>query len=658
MRKRVTAIKRNVILAVIGQVLLLMAAGMILKMEIILPSLIIIIESVIVVLLFDRFDSITEESSSGVRSILGTAAVEAYQLGGIGMLIYDDSYEVTWMSELFRLRSFDKVGERLLTWIPEADDLVSGKTDRVRVQLDERIYEITRKEDAPMLFFKDVTELSNLTKAYSEEKTVLGIASFDNYEESTQYEDDADAAAISAAVRTPLIEYCTAHHILARRMGESRYLLLCNEKQLNELISDRFSILAKVRRAASRMDVSISLSLALAHGTTDFNELDEMAQNLLDLAETRGGDQVAMQKAGEDVKYFGGSSEAAEKRSRVRVRVMAHALKDLIERSSNVIIAGHKMADFDCIGSAIGLARVVQALNKDVYVIAATGGIEEKLKAAMELHKEKLKKEVKLVSESEAMNHLTGNTLVIMTDHHSVRQSNGARILESAKKIAVVDHHRRSTDMGVKPVLVYIEAGASSTCELVSEMIPYLSNRVDLSEVDADLMLTGMIVDTQNFRVRTGSRTYEAASALREYGADPQRCYGYLKDTFEEFALKTSVATRAQKLDHGVVIAPVVDKGMTRSLMSQVADSLLGIQGVEAAFVIAKDDSGMTCISARSAGRINVQIICEKMGGGGHMTAAAMQRAKTNIQDIREELIHVLEQYWKEETENESDTEE
>ena len=658
MRKRVTAIKRNVILAVIGQILLLMAAGMILKMEIILPSLIIIIESVIVVLLFDRFDSITEESSSGVRSILGTAAVEAYQLGGIGMLIYDDSYEVTWMSELFRLRSFDKVGERLLTWIPEADDLVSGKTDRVRVQLDERIYEITRKEDAPMLFFKDVTELSNLTKAYSEEKTVLGIASFDNYEESTQYEDDADAAAISAAVRTPLIEYCTAHHILARRMGESRYLLLCNEKQLNELISDRFSILAKVRRAASRMDVSISLSLALAHGTTDFNELDEMAQNLLDLAETRGGDQVAMQKAGEDVKYFGGSSEAAEKRSRVRVRVMAHALKDLIERSSNVIIAGHKMADFDCIGSAIGLARVVQALSKDVYVIAATGGIEEKLKAAMELHKEKLKKEVKLVSESEAMNHLTGNTLVIMTDHHSVRQSNGARILESAKKIAVVDHHRRSTDMGVKPVLVYIEAGASSTCELVSEMIPYLSNRVDLSEVDADLMLTGMIVDTQNFRVRTGSRTYEAASALREYGADPQRCYGYLKDTFEEFALKTSVATRAQKLDHGVVIAPVVDKGMTRSLMSQVADSLLGIQGVEAAFVIAKDDSGMTCISARSAGRINVQIICEKMGGGGHMTAAAMQRAKTNIQDIREELIHVLEQYWKEETENESDTEE
>lgn len=658
MHKRLEKIRRNSTLAVAGQIVLVAAAGFFLKMDILLAGLVIVVESIIMILLFDRFDSITEESSNGVRAYLGTAAVEANQIGGVGMLIYDDSYEVTWMSELFRMRSMDKVGERLLTWIPEADDLVSGKTDRVSVKLDDQMYEITRKEDAPMLFFKDITDFYNLSQAYVEEKTVLGIASFDNYDESTQYEDDADAAAISAAVRTPLIEYCTAHHILARRMGESRYMLLCNEKELNELIADRFSILAKVRRAASRMDVAISLSLALAHGTTDFNELDEMAQNLLDLAETRGGDQVAMQKAGEDVKYFGGSSEAAEKRSRVRVRVMSHALKDLIDRSSNVIIAGHKMADFDCIGSAIGLARVAQALNKEAYIIATTGGIEEKLKGAMELYKEKLKSEVRLVSESEALNHLTGNTLVIMTDHHSLRQSNGARVLEGAKKIAIVDHHRRSTDMGVQPTLVYIEAGASSTCELITEMIPYISNRVDLSEVDADLMLTGMIVDTQNFRVRTGSRTYEAASALREYGADPQRCYSYLKDTFEEFALKSSVAARVQKLDHGVVIAPVTDKGMTRSLMSQVADSLLGIQGVEAAFVIAKDDSGLTCISARSAGRINVQIICEKMGGGGHMTAAAMQRPKTSIQDIMDELTKTLDEYWKEENSDESDTEE
>ena len=275
----------------------------------------------------------------------------------------------------------------------------------------------------------------------------------------------------------------------------------------------------------------------------------------------------------------------------------------------------------------------------------------------MELNKNTLKEEVKLVSEIEAMNHVTGNTLVIMTDHHNLKQSNGARVLEMAKRIAVIDHHRRSTDIGVHPMLVYIEAGASSTCELLTEMIPYISNRVDISEMDADFMLTGMIVDTQNLHVRTGSRTYEAASALREYGADPQRCYGYLKDTFDEFATKSAVANQAESYDHGIVISCVTDKSLTRSLMSQVADSLLSIQKVEAAFVIAKDENGMTSISARSAGRINVQVIMEKMGGGGHMTAAAMQRQKAAIADVKAELLDKINEYWKEEENDESDSE-
>lgn len=657
MRKRLTKLKEWSAAAIIIQAVVLIVAHLFLQQDVLISGLIVAVESVLCIVLFDRFETYNEDFTSGVRGILGTAAEEAYITGGVGMVIYDESYEVTWMSGLLKERSMDKVGERLLTWIPEVDDLVSGKSDRVQVQLDDRIYEITRKEDAPMLFFKDVTELTDLRGAYNSEKLVLGFASFDNYDESTQYEDDADAAAISAAVRGPLVDYCNSFHILARRMGESRYLLLMNEKILNDLINDRFSVLAKVRKASSKMDVAISLSMAFAHGSNDFTELDDMAQNLLDLAETRGGDQVAMQKFGEDVKYFGGSSEAAEKRSRVRVRVMSHALKDLMERSSNVVICCHKVADFDCMGSAICLARIAEALHKETFIIGTTGGIEEKLKAAMELNKNTLKEEVKLVSESEAMNHVTGNTLVIMTDHHNLKQSNGARVLEMAKRIAVIDHHRRSTDIGVQPMLVYIEAGASSTCELLTEMIPYISNRVDISEMDADFMLTGMIVDTQNLHVRTGSRTYEAASALREYGADPQRCYGYLKDTFDEFATKSAVANQAESYDHGIVISCVTDKSLTRSLMSQVADSLLSIQKVEAAFVIAKDENGMTSISARSAGRINVQVIMEKMGGGGHMTAAAMQRQKAAIADVKAELLDKINEYWKEEENDESDSE-
>jgi cyclic-di-AMP phosphodiesterase len=377
---------------------------------------------------------------------------------------------------------------------------------------------------------------------------------------------------------------------------------------------------------------------------------------LMDLAQTRGGDQVAVQAVGKDVKFYGGSSEANERRSRVRVRVMSHALRDVILKSSNVIICGHKIADFDCIGSALGLSRMVTALGKPVSIIAKTGGIEEKLSGALKMNMDELKEEFNFITDSEAMNQLQDKTLVIMTDHHTIKQSNGAKVLEQAKKIVVIDHHRRATEMGVKPMLVYIEAGASSACELVTEMIPYISNKTDISDTVASLMLTGMVVDTQRWRVRTGARTYEAAATLKEMGADVSKSNAWLKDTFDEFAIKTEVATSAERYDHGVVIASVENKVLSRSLISQVADSLLDLQGVRAAFVISNSSENETGISARSDGTINVQMIMESMGGGGHMTAAAIQKTKVKVVDMKKDLLDAIDQYFMEESDDESNS--
>ena len=457
-------------------------------------------------------------------------------------------------------------------------------------------------------------------------------------------------------LQAPLTDYCKTHGIMLKRLSSARYLLILSEKVFSALIADHFSVLGRVRKAAQKMDVSITLSMAFARGSGKLEELDEMVAKLMDLAQTRGGDQVAVQTVGEEVRYFGGSSEAAEKRSRVRVRVMSHSLRDLIQKSSNVIICGHKNADFDCMGSAICLAQMCKALNKQSAIIAKTGGIEEKLKAAMDEYAEELKQEVSFVTESEALNQLQSNTLVIMTDHHNIRQSNGAKVLENAKKVVVIDHHRRATDMGVKPVLIYIEAGASSTCELLAEMLPYVSGRVDLSEIDATFMITGMIVDTARRRYRTGSRTYDAASALRKMGADIQKANEFLKDSYDEFEIKTAVTAQSEKYDHGVIIAPVKDRVITRSLMSQVADSLLNIQDVQAAFVIANTGDNETAISARSTRDVNVQVIMEHMNGGGHMTAAAMQRSKCSIDDLKQELLQTIEQYFREEKTDESDS--
>ena len=208
----------------------------------------------------------------------------------------------------------------------------------------------------------------------------------------------------------------------------------------------------------------------------------------------------------------------------------------------------------------------------------------------------------------------------------------------------------------MKPVLIYIEAGSSSACELVTEMIPYISNQVDISELVATIMLTGMTIDTDHFHVRTGSRTYDACSVLRQYGADPQMANDFLKDTYDEFNLKSKVVAGAEQYSGGIIIAPYEGGTMTRSLMSQVADTLLDIQGVQAAFVLANSDTNETCISARSSGAINVQAIMEKMHGGGHMTAAAMQRSKTNLKTVKAELMNAIEEYRKEEDTNESDS--
>ena len=270
---------------------------------------------------------------------------------------------------------------------------------------------------------------------------------------------------------------------------------------------------------------------------------------------------------------------------------------------------------------------------------------------------EELAQEVRFVTESEAINQLQPNTLTVMVDHHNIKQSNGSKLLESASKVAIIDHHRRSTDMGVQPVLVYIEAGASSACELITEMLPYISSRVEISELAANIMLAGMTIDTNRFHVRTGARTFEAAAALRKMGADPMQVDEYLKDTYDERTLKASCMSKAKRHDNAVITVPYKEGVLTRSLMSQVADLMLEIKGVDAVFVIADDTEGETAISARSNGKVNVQMIMEAIGGGGHMTAAAVQRKRCDIDDLERELLAQVDQYFKE-VRNESDSEE
>lgn len=652
---KIDQLKYRIIIIIALQIAITIIFKVLFDRGIFIAGIILISEAALLYYAFFVLQNEQLKHDDKMNELLGEGATDAFLFGEVGIVAYDENYIVTWMSDLFNDRGINRVGKKILVWLPEVDSLISGQDEIISVSLDERKYEIRRRDDAPMLFFRDITEKEKYKAAYEDEQVVIGMVNLDNYDESTQYEDESVIANINSGIRTLIIDYAREKGILLRRINNYRYLLVLNEKIFSNLVNDRFSIMNKVRAAANQLEVSITLSMAFARGSNKYEELDEMVIKLLDLAQNRGGDQVAVRKVGESVKYFGGSSEAAEKRSRVRVRIIAHALRGLIQKCSNVIICMHKDADFDCMGAAMGISRIATAYNKTASIIARTGGIEEKLNAVLEDNKEVISSRFNFISENEANNQLRKDTLVIMVDHHNISQSNGASVLEKAKTIAIIDHHRRSADLKIKPTLIYIEAGASSTCELVTEFIPYLSNRIDISDMEASIMLAGMTIDTNRFKIRTGTRTYDAASYLRGLGGDPLVVDEYIKDTYNEFAAKSYLLSKIENIGHGIIIA-ASDRNVSRSIISQVGDSLLEVKGVEAAFIISKTSEDEVAVSSRSNGNVNVQVLMEKMDGGGHMTAAGVQKKNTTVDNVKEELLVVLEEYIKFEEGNVSES--
>lgn len=653
--QQIDKLKWQIFSIIVLQFFILIVLYFFFDITVVVPLIITIIEGLIVYYIIYFCKKEIDNYSHGVENYLGSSYNDIFNFGQVGIVMYDENYVVTFMSELFKDSSIDRVGKKILSWLPEVDELISGKSESVKVMLDNRLYEVKRKDEETVLLFKDITKQDYFETCYKDEQLVVGLFNLDNYEESTQYEDEIEVSNINSILRTCINEYAKEHKIMLKRLNSFRYLAILNEKIYKELVEDRFSLLNKIRREAQKLDVPITLSMSFARGSSDIQQLDEISVQLMDLAQTRGGDQVVTKKVDEDVKYYGGSSEALEKRSRVRVRVMANTIKELIQKSSNVIICGHMVADFDCIGAAIGMARIVECYHKQVCVVAKTGGIEEKIKGALDANEKALKDRVLFVSENEALNQLKDNTLVIMVDHHNLAQSNAKQILQKAKRIAIIDHHRRSADLEVKPMYVYIESAASSSCELITEFMPYISNRLDINEVEATIMLGGMTVDTNSFKRKTGSRTYDAASTLRKLGANPILVDEYLKDTYEEMRIKNLIVANSYQFKKGIALS-TNDTLITRSLMSQAADKLMTIQNMHAAFVIAKGEDDQVCISARSDGTINVQIIMEKMHGGGHLTGAALQRKNTTVEALREELCATIEDYLKE-VQNESNNE-
>ncbi len=609
--------------------------------------------------IMNRMEKEKKNTDLDITRALGRDAKDALVFGGVGIITYDEQYCATWVSELLEERGVDLVGKKLSSWISSITELFNADGREVVIgQSKGRVYEVTHKEDTQLLYVRDITELFHLRQEKHNNGIVVGLLQLDNYNEYQQYEDDTVMSQINTRLRQPLFEWAREMGMFTRRLRSDRILVLLDEEIYEKLEKAKFPILNTVRATAEEMDVSITLSMAFARGTSNYVVLDGMINELIELAQSRGGDQVAVRAYGHSVHYFGGNSESKSDRSKVRVRVMSQTIREAIIDSGQVFIVGHQMMDFDCMGAALCMSRIAQRCERRTFIVSEGCTKDAQLEDALRLYRDDLSLRHAFLSEDAALAQLQENDLIIMVDHHAPAQSCAQRLVDQAKRIIVIDHHRRSAGFVNGPLVTYLESGASSACELTTEMLSYQPSRIDISDEEATIMYLGIVVDTNRFKMRTGSRTFEAAAVLKKLGADPVGAENILSERVEQFEEKTAIAKYAQLYRGKYMIAAVTEAMYpSRPLMAQVADKLLTIRGVEASFVIAQTakENDVVAVSSRSRGNVNVQTIMEKMRGGGHFTAAALQREHAQVMDIEAELKQVLDAE-EEDKEDESNT--
>ena len=578
-----------------------------------------------------------------ISQILGKEGQEVLQIGRLGLMTYDDDYIITWTSELFDEYQKSLISQKLLKAIPGLRVLFNGEADEVEVEYEGSIYKVIRKDNAQILFWQDITAIANLRNEYQENRVVLGMVHMDNYADIAQAENEQVIATMNANVRQPIVEWAKDNNIMIRRLRSDRFIIILNEKKYQELEEEYFPLLDSIREEAQKVNVDITLSMVFARGTNDIRVLNDMVNNLTELALSRGGDQVIMRSYQKEIKYFGGTSEATEKTSKVKARVLASSIRELIEKSPRVFIVGHLDIDFDCMGSMLAMSKMAQLYCREVYVLTEDVSIDNQLQEALLRFWDSIADKHNFISESDALLKAEEEDLVICIDHHHLGLCSTPELVNEVKKMIVIDHHRRGESFYVRPTLVYVEASASSSSELVIELLEYQMKTINLEAFEATLMLAGIIVDTNHFRVRSSSRTFEAAGLLKVKGADSSEAEAFLKDSFDDFENKNRIYSYAKIINDTTLVASVNDDRIyNRGIIAQAADDLLDVKNIETAYVIAKSGASSFNISARSRGIINVQVVMEKMDGGGHFSAAGLQRENTSVKKLEEELLQVL----------------
>ena len=486
----------------------------------------------------------------------------------------------------------------------------------------------------------DETDLVDLRIQKENSKFVVGLMYMDNYDEAMESVEEVRRSLLEALIDRKINQYINGFNGIVKKLEKDKFFFIIKKGDLDSAISVRFDILEDVKTVNIGNEMSITLSIGIGYGSENLARNYELARMAMDMALGRGGDQAVV-KTEDDIRYFGGKAQTVEKQTRVKARVKAHAFKELLENKDKVIIMGHKMLDMDAFGAAIGIWRIATHLNKKAYILRSD--VNPSVRPMIEKFKAPEYPEDLFMSEEKAMNSLTNDSLVVVVDVNRPSITEGPSLLKKAKNIVVLDHHRQSSEIITNATLSYVETFASSACEMVSEIVQYISDDIKIKTLEADAMYAGIVIDTQNFNVQTGVRTFEAAAFLKRSGADVTRVRKMFREDAADYLAKAEAIHNAEIYENYYAISEC-DSANTASptlVCAQAANDLLNIKGIKASFVLTLYND-VIYISARSMDEVNVQTIMEKLGGGGHRSVAGAQIKEGSIEDAKNLVKKVL----------------
>lgn len=578
---------------------------------------------------------------------VSAAGDEAFTKLPIGIVVYDNNYEVKWANDYAKKIFKDNLINSSLNIITaNFIDEVASKKEKMLIKSYESSFDVIHNVDNNILYFFDVTSRENLSIRYNNHITAFALIDIDNLEESLKRYDMQEQSNIRGQILGVISDWFQNMGCCLETLYDDQMLAVFDREALNKMIEDKFSVLNQVRDISIKNHLKSSISMGVACFDVEAQELITLTQNAIELAEKRGGDQVVVNIQNQKIQYFGGNTNSLDKGNLISARIQTMSLKEAVEASNNVLVMCHNLADCDAFGSMLGVWYLAYSSNKECKMV-----FEEQYADAtvQKIYHKILESDNELVSNNfitrnEARNLIKQGTLLIMTDTQSPKLAMFPEILEMVSNISVIDHHRASDAGYTETVSYYVETSASSTVELVTEMFLFYSKNFEIDPFIASVMLAGMVVDTNNFTYRTRTRTFEAASTLNDLGADMVLVRRMLRDSYEEERrlAEALVNSIIYEKHFAICVEPDNEIIPDRTTLAKISDKLLTIDGIETSFTIGRIAKDLVGISARSIENINVQIIMEELEGGGHFNAAATQIKDITVEEAKDRLIQII----------------